>query len=166
MTLRTDPPWFMHTNLKIMLKSKSSDIWSEWNWIFVLKIGAILQTNANISAFVRDNPSTFLLRVSALKMTSKLVTLGKSRHPHTDKILLFRIHLWAPEPQEFWSSTISNGVCTTNTFDCGMLWTNKYSRKVVNNIQVVCRLLIRHCSFYIIYCLVLTYFHYTFENVN
>ena len=37
MTLQKDPPWFMHTKLKTVLKSKSSDIWSEWKLNFCLQ---------------------------------------------------------------------------------------------------------------------------------
>ena len=34
---------------------------------------------------------------SALKTTSKLVPLIESRQPHAETIILFKIHLWAPE---------------------------------------------------------------------
>ena len=63
-TPQNDPPWFMHTNLKTVLKSTSSDIWSESklnNFSSKLVRFSKYITNANISAPVRDHPSKLSL---------------------------------------------------------------------------------------------------------
>ena len=51
-------------------------------------------SNANILAPIRDKPSNFSLRGRPeSQTTSKLVPPGKSRRPHAETILLFRIQL-------------------------------------------------------------------------
>ena len=140
------PKWPLKKNFPVSCTQGSRTCWNQHHqiyeasqsWIFYSKLMRFPKqiSKAIISAPVRDNPSKDKKTiVSALKITSKLVPTGESKRPQAETILLFRVHIWAQkiclrywepfEHQLFWSSAISNRVCTTNNLDSRMLWTNK-----------------------------------------